>query len=96
MLKYIFAAIFIALAWAVVLVFHTVVPMWPAIVATAVIGGGLLLYARLQGDRRQAAAAGHREAACASRPRRTPAASDPTCAPRSPRWRRSSSGRSRR
>jgi type VI secretion system protein ImpL len=44
MLKYVFAAIFIALAWAVVLVFHDVVPMWPAIVATAVIGGGLLLY----------------------------------------------------
>jgi type VI secretion system protein ImpL len=44
MLKYIFAAIFIALAWAVVLVFHEVVPMWPAIVATAVIGGGLFLY----------------------------------------------------
>ena len=42
MLKYIFAAIFIALAWAVVLVFHTVVPMWPAIVVTAVIAGGLL------------------------------------------------------
>ncbi len=44
MLKYIFAAIFIALAWAVVLVFHTVVPMWPAIVVTAVIVGGLLAY----------------------------------------------------
>jgi membrane protease YdiL (CAAX protease family) len=44
MLKYIFAAIFILLAWAVVLVFHDVVPMWPAIVATAAIGGGLLLY----------------------------------------------------
>jgi type VI secretion system protein ImpL len=44
MLKYIFAAIFIALAWAVVLVFHDAVPMWPAGVATAVIGGGLLLY----------------------------------------------------
>jgi type VI secretion system protein ImpL len=44
MLKYIFAAIFIALAWAVVLVFHDAIPLWPAIVATAVIGGGLLIY----------------------------------------------------
>ncbi len=37
MLKYIFAAIFIALAWALVLVFHDTIPMWPAIVATVVI-----------------------------------------------------------
>jgi type VI secretion system protein ImpL len=37
MLKYIFSAVFIALAWAVVLVFHEFVPMWPAIVVTAVI-----------------------------------------------------------
>jgi type VI secretion system protein ImpL len=44
MLKYIFAAIFIGLAWAVVLVFHKFVPMWPAIVATAAIAGGLLAY----------------------------------------------------
>ncbi len=44
MLKYIFAAIFIGLAWAVVLVFNKYVPMWPAIVATAVIAGGLLIY----------------------------------------------------
>jgi type VI secretion system protein ImpL len=44
MLKYIFAAIFIALAWAVVLVFKEVLPMWPAVVATAVIGGGLIAY----------------------------------------------------
>src|SRR5579884_1882205 len=44
MLKYIFAAIFIGLAWAVVLVFHKYVPLWPAIVATAVIAGGLLVY----------------------------------------------------
>ena len=42
MLKYIFAAIFIALAWALVLVFHDVVPMWPAIVVTAVIVVGLV------------------------------------------------------
>ena len=44
MLKYIFAAIFIALSWALVLVFHELLPMWPAIVATAVIGGGLTLF----------------------------------------------------
>jgi type VI secretion system protein ImpL len=44
MLKYIFAAIFIALAWAVVLVFHAYVPMWPAILVTAVIVTGLLAY----------------------------------------------------
>ncbi len=44
MLKYIFAAIFIGLAWAVVLVFHKYVPLWPAVVATAVIAGGLLVY----------------------------------------------------
>ena len=37
MLKYIFAAIFIALAWALVLVFHDTIPMWPAILATVVI-----------------------------------------------------------
>jgi type VI secretion system protein ImpL len=44
MLKYIFAAVFIALSWALVLVFRDVLPMWPAVVATAVIGGGLLVY----------------------------------------------------
>ncbi len=44
MLKYIFAAVFIALSWAVVLVFRDVLPMWPAVVATAVIGGGLVIY----------------------------------------------------
>jgi type VI secretion system protein ImpL len=44
MLKYIFAAIFIALSWALVLVFHQYLPLWPAIVASAVIGGGLLIY----------------------------------------------------
>jgi len=43
-LKYIFAAIFIALAWAVVLVFHDFVPLWPAIVVTAVIVLGLVAY----------------------------------------------------
>ncbi|HXU81316.1 MAG TPA: type VI secretion system membrane subunit TssM [Polyangia bacterium] len=44
MLKYIFAAVFIALAWAVVLVFHEFVPMWPAIVVTAVIVLGLVAF----------------------------------------------------
>jgi type VI secretion system protein ImpL len=43
-LKYIFAAIFIALAWAVVLVFRDFVPLWPAIVVTAVIVLGLVAY----------------------------------------------------
>jgi hypothetical protein len=43
MLKYIFAAVFIALAWALVLVFHDVIPMWPAIAVTVVIA--LLLIA---------------------------------------------------
>jgi type VI secretion system protein ImpL len=57
MLKYIFAAIFIALAWAVVLVFHDAVPMWPAIVATAVIGGGLLVYLLVRALAAQRAAA---------------------------------------
>ncbi len=37
MLKYVFSAIFIALAWALVLVFHDIIPMWPAIVVTVVI-----------------------------------------------------------
>src|SRR5437868_8136858 len=45
MQKYSFGAIFIGLAWALVIVFHERVPMWPAIVASAVIGGGLILYA---------------------------------------------------
>ena len=44
MLKYIFAGIFIALSWAIVLVFHKFVPMWPAVVATVLIAGGLLAY----------------------------------------------------
>ena len=57
MLKYIFAAIFIALAWAVVLVFHDVVPIWPAIAATAVIGGGLLLFLAVRALLAQRAAA---------------------------------------
>jgi type VI secretion system protein ImpL len=43
-LKYIFAAVFIALAWALVLVFRDVLPLWPAIVATAVIVTGLATY----------------------------------------------------
>src|ERR1051325_5974089 len=37
MLKYIFAAIFIALAWALVLVFHDTIPIWPAVLVTVVI-----------------------------------------------------------
>ncbi|MGC3990631.1 MAG: hypothetical protein QM796_13310 [Chthoniobacteraceae bacterium] len=37
MLKYIFSAIFIALAWALVLVFHDIIPMWPAVLVTVVI-----------------------------------------------------------
>ncbi len=37
MLKYVFSAIFIALAWALVLVFHDSIPMWPAILVTVVI-----------------------------------------------------------
>ena len=41
MLKYIFGAVFIALAWALVLVFRDTIPMWPAIVATIVIVLGL-------------------------------------------------------
>jgi type VI secretion system protein ImpL len=36
-LKYIFGAVFVALAWALVLVFKGTVPMWTAIVATAVV-----------------------------------------------------------
>src|SRR5450432_353406 len=58
MLKYVFAAIFIALAWAVVLVFNDFLPMWPAVVATAVIGGGLVTYVALRAlAARRAAAA---------------------------------------
>jgi type VI secretion system protein ImpL len=42
MLKYVFAVIFIALAWAAVLVFD--LPNWIAVTATAVIAGGLVLW----------------------------------------------------
>ncbi|HEX3696108.1 MAG TPA: type VI secretion system membrane subunit TssM [Polyangia bacterium] len=58
MLKYIFSAIFVALAWALVLVFHDVMPMWPAVVATAVIAAVLvgLLAWRILAARRAAAA----------------------------------------
>ena len=45
MLKYIFAAVFIALAWALVLVFHDTIPMWPAIAATAIIVVALIALA---------------------------------------------------
>ncbi|MES1205046.1 MAG: type VI secretion system membrane subunit TssM [Pseudomonadota bacterium] len=44
MLKFIFAGIFIALAWAAVLVFRDVLPLWPAILVTALIVGGLVAY----------------------------------------------------
>ena len=44
MLKYIFAGIFVALAWAAVLVFHDVLPLWPAIVVTVLILLGLGAY----------------------------------------------------
>ena len=44
MLKYIFGGIFIALAWAAVLVFKNVLPLWPAIVVTALIVLGLAAY----------------------------------------------------
>ena len=56
MLKYIFGAIFIALAWALVFVFRGTVPMWTAIVATAVVAGGLAAYAlyRVLASRRAA------------------------------------------
>ena len=45
MLKYIFAAVFIALAWALVLVFHDSIPLWPAIAVTAVIVVALIAWA---------------------------------------------------
>jgi type VI secretion system protein ImpL len=45
MLKYIFAGIFIALAWALVLVFHDTIPLWPAIAVTAVIVVALIAWA---------------------------------------------------
>ena len=44
MLKYIFAGIFVALSWAAVLVFKDVLPMWPAILVTALIVLGLGAY----------------------------------------------------
>ncbi len=44
MLKYIFAAIFVVLAWAAVLVFHDVLPLWPAILVTVLILLGLAAY----------------------------------------------------
>jgi len=43
-LKYIFAGIFVALSWAAVLVFKDVLPMWPAILVTALIVLGLGAY----------------------------------------------------
>jgi type VI secretion system protein ImpL len=57
-LKYIFATIFIALAWALALVFRESVPLWTAVVVTVVIAGGLLALAvyRLLAARRAASA----------------------------------------
>jgi type VI secretion system protein ImpL len=43
-LKYIFAAIFVALAWALALVFQPTVPIWTAVAATAVIVGGIVIF----------------------------------------------------
>jgi type VI secretion system protein ImpL len=43
-LKYIFAFIFVLLAWALWLVFQPAVPLWTAVVATVVIVGGLVLF----------------------------------------------------
>jgi len=43
-LKYIFAVIFVLLAWALALVFQPLVPIWTAVVATVVIFGGLILF----------------------------------------------------
>jgi type VI secretion system protein ImpL len=56
-LKYVFGAIFIGLAWALVLVFHEVMPMWPAIAVTAVVilGLGLLALYRMLASRKAAA-----------------------------------------
>ena len=45
MLKYVFGGIFIALAWALVIVFREHVPMWPAIAVTGVIVFGLMALA---------------------------------------------------
>jgi type VI secretion system protein ImpL len=56
-LKYLFGAIFIGLAWALVLVFHEVMPLWPAIAVTAVVvlGLGLLALYRALASRKAAA-----------------------------------------
>jgi len=43
-LKYIFATIFVLLAWALALVFQPTVPIWTAVVATVVIVGGLVAF----------------------------------------------------
>jgi type VI secretion system protein ImpL len=43
-LKYIFAIIFVLLAWALALVFQPTVPIWTAVVATVVIVGGLVAF----------------------------------------------------
>jgi type VI secretion system protein ImpL len=56
-LKYIFAAIFVALSWAVVLVFHQHVPIWPAIAVTVLIVIGMLCLALYRMAKSQRAAA---------------------------------------
>jgi type VI secretion system protein ImpL len=43
-LKYIFATIFVLLAWALALVFQPTVPIWTAVVVTIVIVGGLVAF----------------------------------------------------
>jgi type VI secretion system protein ImpL len=57
MLKYVFGAIFIGLAWALVIVFRGTVPLWVAFVVTGAVVGGLAIYAlaRVLAARRAAA-----------------------------------------
>lgn len=58
MLKYVFAAVFIALSWGAVLVFSGVLPMWPAVVATVIIVAALVaqLVYRMVASKRAASA----------------------------------------
>ena len=57
MLKYVFGAIFVGLAWALVLVFHEILPVWPAIAVSAavVLGLGLLALFKVLAARKAAA-----------------------------------------
>jgi type VI secretion system protein ImpL len=55
-LKYIFGAVFIVLAWAVVLVFHNFVSIWPAIAVTVLIVIGLLAWELYKAVKNQRAA----------------------------------------